>query len=182
MYLYLGGEKSGKSALALQTLLQGPAPACLLATGRPLDASFRRQVNEHRLSRPTDLPVLETGVDLVGGIFQTLEQGYKSLLVDSLDFWLFACLDSGNDHLAEQFGNEAAQFNRTATEQGAVLGFVSCEVSLGPVAADACTRRFVRELGALHQTLAQACDTVCLVVAGLPLYLKKGQHGIFPQA
>lgn len=182
MYLFLGGEKSGKSALAMQTLLQGPQPACLLVTGRPLDTGFRQQVNAHRLSRPTDLAVFETGIELFAGIQQTLDQGYKSLLVDSLDFWLFACMDSGSNHLAELFGKEAAQLGHTAAQQGAVLGFVSCEISLGPVAADACTRRFVRELGALHQTLAQTCDTVCLAVAGLPLYLKKGQHGIFPQA
>lgn len=182
MYLFLGGEKSGKSALGLATLLKAPGPACLLATGRPLDQGFREQVREHRLSRPAELPILETGLDLQGSLQAALEHGYKSLLVDSLDFWLFSCLDNAQPHLALRFAGETEALRLALEKRNALLGFVSCEVSLGPISADAHTRRFVRELGALHLALAQACDTVCLVVAGLPLYLKKGQHGIFSQA
>jgi len=182
MYLILGGEKSGKSALALHALLQAPGPACLLVTGRPQDAGFRDQVRRHRLERPAGLPVIETGLELEAGICTALEQGARSLLADSLDFWLFACMDAGQEARGQAFLDGLDSLQQRLDRHGALLGFVSCEIGLGPVAANAFTRRFVRELGGMHQKLAGACDTVCLAVAGLPLYLKKGRHGIFPQA
>jgi adenosylcobinamide kinase/adenosylcobinamide-phosphate guanylyltransferase len=55
--------------------------------------------------------------------------------------------------------------------QGRII-MVSNEVGMGVVAADAMTRRFVDEAGFLHQALAQLCDRVTLVTAGLPQQLK----------
>lgn len=182
MHLFLGGEKSGKSALAMQAMLQAPGPGCLLATGRPLDAGFREQVRKHRLERPAALPVIETGLDLHEAIADALGQGARSILADSLDFWLFSCLDSGKEILAQDFAQQMQTLREQQTGGEFWLGFVSCEIGLGPVAATAFTRRFVRELGSLHQELAKVCDTVCLAVAGLPLYVKKGHNGILPQA
>jgi adenosylcobinamide kinase/adenosylcobinamide-phosphate guanylyltransferase len=50
--------------------------------------------------------------------------------------------------------------------------FVSNEVGLGVVPADADTRRFCDEAGRLHQELAQRCDRVTWMVAGLPNVVK----------
>lgn len=174
LHLVLGGEKSGKSDFAMGQLLQAGPPACLLVTGRARDAGFREQVRRHKLSRPCALPVIETGIHLFSGIMTALQQGYANILADSLDFWLFACLDSGHENLAQSFTAQIPDLTAAARNRQAHLIFVSCEVSLGPIAADKLTRRFVRELGMLHQTLAQACATVTLVVAGLPLEIKKG--------
>ena len=49
---------------------------------------------------------------------------------------------------------------------------VSNEIGMGVVAADKMTRHFVDEAGRLHQQLAQVCDRVVLVTAGLPQILK----------
>jgi adenosylcobinamide kinase (EC 2.7.1.156) len=50
--------------------------------------------------------------------------------------------------------------------------FVSNEVGSGIVPLGELSRTFVDESGWLHQALAEQCDTVTLVVAGLPLELK----------
>jgi adenosylcobinamide kinase/adenosylcobinamide-phosphate guanylyltransferase len=49
---------------------------------------------------------------------------------------------------------------------------VSPEVGLTVVPATASGRRFADELGALNQQLAQRCERVVLVVAGLPVWVK----------
>jgi adenosylcobinamide kinase/adenosylcobinamide-phosphate guanylyltransferase len=50
--------------------------------------------------------------------------------------------------------------------------FVSNEVGLGVVPLGALSRRFVDEAGRLHQALAQHCDRVIFVAAGLQMFLK----------
>lgn len=173
MYLILGGQKSGKSGFALQQLLRGAGPQCLLVTGKPADQAFRRQVQAHRQARPARLPVTECGTSLFESIHSCLEQGHMDLLVDSLDFWLFASMQEGRSvfiDLEQRLDELEAQL----AGRGATLGFVSSEVSLGPVAADAFTRSYVRELGTLHQILAARCAAAWLLVAGIPLELKKG--------
>lgn len=50
--------------------------------------------------------------------------------------------------------------------------FVSNEIGWGVVPLGEATRRFVDEAGRLNQALAQRCDRVTLVAAGLPLRLK----------
>lgn len=174
MQLFLGGEKSGKSDLALRQVLAHGARPLLLVTGRPLDAALSRQVREHRRTRPPELPVRETGLALMESVRQALQAGHDSLLLDSLDFWLFACLHAGRPDLLDTLEAQLPALAELLGAHQARLAVVSCEVSLGPIAADALTRRFVRRLGALHQALALTCDTVCLVLAGLPLYLKGG--------
>ena len=84
--------------------------------------------------------------------------------MDSLDFWLYACQGQENERTAALL---AALDN--AGEAAVTL--VSCEVGLGPVAADAATRAFVRSLGGLNQALAARADQVFLAVAGRALPL-----------
>jgi adenosylcobinamide kinase/adenosylcobinamide-phosphate guanylyltransferase len=49
---------------------------------------------------------------------------------------------------------------------------VSAEVGLGVVPATRSGRLFRDELGALNARLAQVCDEVLLLVAGIPLRLR----------
>ena len=49
---------------------------------------------------------------------------------------------------------------------------MSPEVGLTVVPATASGRRFADELGTLNQRLAQCCERVVLVVAGLPVWVK----------
>jgi adenosylcobinamide kinase/adenosylcobinamide-phosphate guanylyltransferase len=50
--------------------------------------------------------------------------------------------------------------------------FVTNEVGMGIIPADASTRLYVEELGRLNAALAQRADQVVFMVAGLPLILK----------
>lgn len=52
---------------------------------------------------------------------------------------------------------------------------VGNETNQGVIPVNALARRFCDESGRLHQELAQICDRVTLMVAGLPIELKKEQ-------
>jgi len=164
--LVLGGDKSGKSAYGLAVFGQGPQPGVLLATGQAQDFSFRSQILDHRTARVPEIPVRETGAALVPALEEAAERA-GSILVDSLDFWLFAC--SGRE--AESTAGLTECLARLPRHVHITL--VSCEAGLGAIPASAEVRAFVRGLGALNQAVAAVSDEVCLVVAGLPLYLKR---------
>ena len=164
--LILGGTSSGKSARGMELLLAAPGPRLMVATGRPTDQDFRQRILDHKRSRPADLALCEVGADLLPTLRQaTLRHG--SILVDSLDFWLFSSLEAG---LAREGTAELC----TALEQwsGPELILVSSETGLGPIAADQETRRFIKALGELNQKVAALARTVELVSAGLALRLK----------
>lgn len=164
--LLLGGEKSGKSALALRRLEQSRTPHFFVGTAVAQDMEMRRRINKHRQGRPPQIPARESDLDLA----QLLrEEAAKSgtILVDSIDFWLFSCIQANQE--------EARKADLLLTiGQGldADLILVSLEAGLGPIQAGALTRTFVRSLGLLNQELAALAQDVCFVAAGLPVRLK----------
>lgn len=162
--LILGGTSSGKSARALTLLAEAPGPHLFVATGRGLDADMRRRILAHKRSRPAGVEVLEVLADLPQAL-RKATNGYGSVLVDSLDFWLFSRLEHEGG-ASEELASQLADWT------GPDLFVVSCETGLGPVAREAATRRFVAALGELNQRVAALADRVELVAAGQPLRLK----------
>ena len=175
--MVLGGERSGKSDTAWNLFSQAKPLGTVLAMGQARDQDFRDQILRHRQRRGPEATVIEPGLELPLALKNLRGQDVPAL-VDSLDFWLFACIESGRDLRAEFLDSLALWRGPKASE----LILVSGEVGLGPVAATAPVRLFVRRLGSLNQDVAGLADEVCLVVAGLSLKLKGGRHGLFPQA
>lgn len=164
--LVTGGQSSGKSAFALERTLAAPGPHRFIATGKALDAEFSGRITAHRAERPAWMPVDEVDVALGPALAEALSEG-GTVLVDSLDFWLFSCLSRKADHEPQRF---FAALDRLGS--GSVV-LVSSEVGLCPVPSDSLTRRFVRELGELNRRVAAVADAAYLVAAGLPLTLKQ---------
>lgn len=166
--LVLGGNKSGKSAFALDLLQKGAKPGLFVATGKARDFDFRRQIQKHRVERGPEPEVIEVNRDLP----QTLRKAkadFSCVLVDSLDYWLFSIRESGFEKdILQVFTDELSDWNT-----GSDLILVSCEAGLGPLPASSGVRAFIRSLGALNQTCANIADEAYLVAAGLPLTLKK---------
>jgi adenosylcobinamide kinase/adenosylcobinamide-phosphate guanylyltransferase len=114
--------------------------------------------------------VAETGPDLPATLLAARGR-YGAVLADSLDFWLFAA--GGTDAPCPDPGAETARLLEVLkTWDSGELILVSAEIGLGPIAASAGTRAFVRALGALNRAVAEVADRVRLCVAGLPLALK----------
>ncbi|TVM17659.1 cobalamin biosynthesis protein [Oceanidesulfovibrio indonesiensis] len=174
--LFIGGEKSGKSDLALERFLDLPAPRTLVVTGKAQDFSFRRRIEAHRQDprrSGAQMRVAEAGIDLAAPLARHAENGVASLLVDSLDYWVFAVLEAeGETGLATRVGELVDTLDSFARAGAPNVVLVSCEVGLGPIAASPEIRAFVRSLGECNRRIAGTCDEATFCAAGLPMQLK----------
>jgi adenosylcobinamide kinase/adenosylcobinamide-phosphate guanylyltransferase len=172
--LVLGGTRSGKSGHA-EGLLPADRPVRYLATARadPEDQEWMARINTHRARRPTAWRTLE-GSDLA---IELLRPTGDPMLVDDLATWLTAELDGAGAWSggARELGAVASRVDGLVHAVGrcpASLVLVSAEVGLGVVPTSRSGRLFRDELGALNARLAQVCDEVLLLVAGIPLKLR----------
>lgn len=140
-----------------------------VATGATADAdpSWARRVAEHRDRRPLSWQTVESA-DLATVL---RDEPATATLVDDLGGWLTAALD----RRGWERGSVTADVDELLSAVdgfAAPLALVSPEVGLTVVAATAAGRRFTDELGTLNQRLAQCCEQVVLVVAGVPVWVK----------
>ncbi len=170
--LILGGARSGKSRLAAARAAQTGLARTLIVTARlddatrAGDAEMLARIARHRAERAPDWRVIEEPLDLVGAL--ATERGAAAVVVvDCLTLWLSNLYEAGAD--AEIATSRLAQ--AVAAAHGALI-LVSNEVGLGIVPISEAGRRFRDDQGRLNQALAQVCDRVTLVVAGLPLEVK----------
>jgi adenosylcobinamide kinase / adenosylcobinamide-phosphate guanylyltransferase len=162
--LVLGGARSGKSRFA-EGLAAGIAgEKTYIATARPGDEEMAARIAAHRHRRGPEWSTLEAPVDVV----EALEGASGAfVLIDCLTLWISNLLLAGIE--------VAPRIERLAGALPAWPGtvvVVSNEVGLGIVPDNALARRFRDDAGLANQRLAQACDEVVFVAAGLPLTLK----------
>ncbi|MGH3631550.1 MAG: bifunctional adenosylcobinamide kinase/adenosylcobinamide-phosphate guanylyltransferase, partial [Sciscionella sp.] len=96
------------------------------------------------------------------------------LLVDDIATWLTAVLDETNGWTGLIDEDIYSSDTMVSAVQACTcrLVMVSAEVGLGVVPATRSGRLFRDELGALNARLAESCEEVQLLVAGIPLRLK----------
>lgn len=177
--LVLGGTRSGKSAHA-EALLPHDEPVTYVATGRrdPTDPEWTARIATHAARRPAVWRTVEpAGPDAVAGLVGRATDEDPPLLVDDVATWLTGVLadvaawDGRPDALAEA-GRYTTGLVAAVTACSGRVVLVSAEVGLGVVPETRSGRLFRDELGSLNAGLAEACDEVVLLVAGLPLRLK----------
>lgn len=93
-------------------------------------------------------------------------------LVDDIGGWLVAALDR-RGWQDESTSADVDELLCAVADFTAPLVLISPEVGMALVPASESGRRFADELGTTNQRLAQHCDRVVLVVAGLPVWLKQ---------
>jgi adenosylcobinamide kinase/adenosylcobinamide-phosphate guanylyltransferase len=182
--LILGGQRSGKSRraerLAQGWLAQSPAHrAVLIATGQPWDDEMRQRIERHQQDRAERVPGMSTVEEplqlsqaiTAHGNAQTL------VVVDCLTLWLTNWLmpveNSEENKAAAQYPQAPAAMLLEAIEScPGPLVLVGNEIGLGVIPLGREVRAFVDALGRLNQEVAQACERVTLMAAGLPLTLK----------
>ena len=170
--LFLGGTRSGKSALA-EALVTAKArgPVWYLATARPLgdDPAMAERIRRHRSRRPAHWHTLECprhpGRELASLLAaQAADAPVPTILLDCVTLWMSNILFALGDP------QDAAAFETSLTEEvdellHTMLAFpcrwvlVSGETGLGGIRAERLARVFDDGLGLANQMLAaQARD------------------------
>ncbi len=165
--LVLGGARSGKTAFAERLALHAGSKPAYLATATVLDGEMRDRVTSHRSSRGTRFATIEEPVALSEAILRAGTE-HDVVLVDCLTLWITNLLVANEDVSAA-----VSELCATLIEfRQAKIVMVSNEVGLGIVPDNAMARTFRDLAGSAHQRLAEVCDDVYFVAAGLPLTMK----------
>ena len=168
--LVLGGCRSGKSRHAEQWASGKFQKKTYVATlSRQGDEEMDRRIDLHRDSRGEGWLLVEEPIDIVAVVAQPREQD-EVLLVDCLTMWITNLIMA--DYTDQQIEAEIVRLKEAVVDVSYGIVLVANEVGLGLVPERAIGRRFRDLAGWCNQQLAEACDQVVMVAAGLPLTLK----------
>ena len=165
--LVLGGARSGKSRYAES--LAG-AEKFYIATAQAFDAEMQARIAAHRAQRGQGWQTFEAPLDVADQL-QALDARGRFILIDCLTLWI-----SNLMHAKRDVGAEVEKLCHMLELAKAKVVLVSNEVGQGIVPENALARAFRDQQGFANQRLAQAVDEVVLVVAGLPMVLKKARR------
>lgn len=182
-HLVLGGARSGKTRYALNVAMEMAArcdsDVVYVATAEPGDAEMEDRIRRHKRERPAQWRTLEAPRGLAHALETVSDRSV--VIVDCLTLWLSNALmqDFREDAPASElptWSEERASFARylESARQNVVL--VSNEVGGGIVPMAPIARRFQSEQGWLNQDVARVCEHVTLVVAGIPMTIKRPQE------
>lgn len=167
--LILGGARSGKSRYAEQLVLQSPLQAVYIATATANDPEMAKRIKQHQQRRGVQWQNIEEPIKLIETLTKTVNSK-NYILVDCLTLWLTnLLLDLNLKSNIEKQISTLCDYVASVTEN---IIFVSNEVGLGIVPMGELSRQFCDLTGLLHQQLAQQCDQVIFMVAGIPQIIK----------
>ena len=179
VHLILGGVRSGKSAFAEGLANDLGLHTVYLATGQTMDDEMEERIRLHRQRRPNWWDTLEESLNLPECLQHYLasRSGPTAVIVESIDGWLANILLKHEDKPVGDVENLAlcaADRLLDVGRKGAGAVFaVSAEVGLTLTPTTPLGRRFQDLLGLVNQRVAGSADRVTLVVAGLPVAIKK---------
>jgi adenosylcobinamide kinase/adenosylcobinamide-phosphate guanylyltransferase len=166
--LILGGVRSGKSRCAESLAAGSGLPVTVIATAIAGDAEMQRRIAAHRVARPAEWNVIEEPRHL-GKALLAADRQRGAIVVDCLTLWLTQLLESDNSNA---LGSEIAALRDVLPRLTSNVFLIGNETGLGIMPPGELTRRFVDAAGCLHQELAELCERVIFMAAGLPLALK----------
>lgn len=165
--LLIGGARSGKSGYALRAALAHGGPVYWIATAEAFDPEMAERIRQHRAERPAHWQTCEEALEL-GAALRASQADY--VVIDCLTLWLSNWLCRADP---DGWARARADLLAAVADFQGQLYLISNEVGSGIVPDNPLARQFRDEAGRLHQDLAAQVESVTLVVAGLPLALKR---------
>ncbi len=174
--LILGGARSGKSRLAQEIAIKAGGDVLFVATAEAGDAEMKRRIEMHRRNRPAGWRTLEAATGLSGQITPQIGTA-RTVIIDCITLLvsnIFGRHPGADEKTLERAVTGEIEGLLTCIE-GADARFiiVSNELGLGLVPPDPASRLYRDLLGQANQRLAARADTVWLLVAGIPVAIKK---------
>ena len=168
--LITGGQRSGKSVYAEQLALSLSDHPVYMATAHIWDDEFRERVRIHQQRRGPQWTNIEEEKHL-----SHHDVSGRVVLIDCCTLWLTNFLveepPKGGEKTTNPLDDIKAEFD-CFTSQEATFIFVTNEIGLGGISANAVQRRFTDQLGLLNQYIASRADEVTFMVSGIPMKIK----------
>lgn len=170
--LITGGQRSGKSCYAEQLALSLSPNPVYMATAHIWDEDFRERVRKHQERRGPEWTNIEEEKELSRHNVEG-----KVVLIDCCTLWatnfFFNEYENENENVdvSKVLARITAEFDRF-TSQDATFIFVTNEIGLGGISANAVQRRFTDLLGSVNQYVASRADKVILMISGIAVNIK----------
>jgi adenosylcobinamide kinase/adenosylcobinamide-phosphate guanylyltransferase len=170
-----GGCRSGKSRFAQQMAEAAGTRRLYIATSPRLDAEMEARIARHRQERAQrNWTTCEETQDLVQAL--GVHNDFDAVLCDCLTLWvnnlLYHAEQQGHALSEDEIARVAKDVADAARHHAGTVIFVTNEVGLGIVPADAASRRFRDLQGRCNQVMAAAADEVYFLVSGIPMKIK----------
>jgi adenosylcobinamide kinase/adenosylcobinamide-phosphate guanylyltransferase len=170
--LVTGGARSGKSKYAEQRAGELGDRRLYVATAEPQDEEMARRIAEHKKRRGDRWITIEEPID-VSKVLLRHRNRIDCGLVDCLTLWLSNVIFRHGVACATK---KVSELIRILPELDFPVAFVTNEVGSGIVPDNALARQFRDLAGWANQSIAQSADEVVLMVAGIPMIVKKERH------
>jgi adenosylcobinamide kinase / adenosylcobinamide-phosphate guanylyltransferase len=164
--LVLGGARSGKSAYAQSLAETFGSERLYLATAKAGDEEMAARIARHRADRGLSWATLEEPLEIARALGAEARPG-RVVVVDCLTLWLTNLMLAGRDP-----GQAVAGLIQAIGGLAGPAILVSNEVGLGIVPEHRLGREFRDWQGRANREIAEACDAVAFIAAGLPVRLK----------
>lgn len=184
----LGGNRSGKSALAMNLADKVPGPKLFIATAEARDPEMSRRIRKHQTERGQEWQCFEVPFFQSCRVAELLPlallpppvdpqpgQKIQAVLVDCLSTWVSACQESWNGAPTETESgiiDACDDFLNALVKLSMPVFIVSAEVGMGVISPSAEIRQFCDVLGAVNQRVAKIADEVHFCVSGINLRIK----------
>jgi len=165
----IGGARSGKSRFALDYANRHFSKKLYLATCEVIDEEMVQRVENHKKMRGSEWKTIEEPIEIVNKINEYGDR-VEVILMDCLTLWLSNLLMKHTNNV--KIMDEVDRFINTVKQHQTSFLIVSNEVGMGIVPADPLSRRFRDLQGMANQKIAEAAETVILMVSGIPMILK----------
>jgi adenosylcobinamide kinase/adenosylcobinamide-phosphate guanylyltransferase len=167
--LITGGARSGKSKYAEQHAAASGLRRLYVATAEARDDEMAQRIAAHQKRRGSAWTTVEEPVQLAETLL-VWRGRTDCALVDCLTLWLSNLLFRGGENQVEE---KVEALVRSLPRLDFPVVFVTNEVGAGIVPNNPLARQFRDLAGWTNQRIAAVANEVVLMVAGIPMVIKK---------
>jgi adenosylcobinamide kinase/adenosylcobinamide-phosphate guanylyltransferase len=172
LVLILGGVRSGKSRYAQQLASDSGNSVLFLATAEAGDDEMKSRIAKHKESRPPTWRTVEEPLDIPSALCNETAE-VDTVIIDCITIWLSNLLLGEGGTTEDEVMTQIERLIDVYTKGNATYIIVSGEVGMGIVPEHPLGRAFRDLLGFANQRLAGVADRVVLMMAGIPIDIKK---------
>lgn len=183
--LVTGGARSGKSSFAEKLCMKRADSGMYVATAQAYDDEMRERIRIHQDRRHDSAYAWETVEEPVAlpELLDTLSESRSdapAVVVDCLTLWLSNVLlqaePEGTAAMEDQLRLQIGRLARAVQIYPGMIFLVTNEVGSGIVPEYPLGRIYRDWAGVMNQRLAEVCDEVFLVTAGIPMEIKSREY------